>query len=58
MRHIVIRGMMGLIWLAAAVVCGLSNRFPMAVLYLILCGVFLYSSYTAWKKEKEGKGGE
>ena len=49
MRHIYIRGMIGLIWLAAAIVCGVSGGFPMMGLYLVLAGVFLYSAYTAWK---------
>ena len=56
MRHICIRGMIGLIWLAAAIVSGISGSFQMMGLYLILAGVFLYSAYTAWKKEKDGKG--
>ena len=57
MRHIYIRGMIGLIWLIAAIVCGVSGNFPMMGLYIILAGVFLYSAYTAWKREKDGKGG-
>lgn len=57
MRHIYIRGMIGLIWLIAAIVCGVSGNFPMMGLYIILAGVFLYSAYTAWKNEKDGKGG-
>ena len=32
MRHIYIRGSLGLIWLVAAVVCGLSGNFPMMIL--------------------------
>ena len=46
MRHVYIRGMMGLIWLAAAIVSG-------SMLYVILGAVFLYS-YATWKKGKEG----
>ena len=57
MRHIYIRGIIGLIWLVAAIVCGVSGNFPMMGLYLVLAGVFLYSAYAAWKKEKDGKGG-
>ena len=57
MRHIYIRGIIGLIWLVAAIVCGVSGSFPMMGLYLVLAGVFLYSAYAAWKKEKDGKGG-
>ena len=57
MRHIYIRGSLGLIWLVAAIACGISGNFPMMVLYLSLAGAFLYSAYTIWKKEKDGKGG-
>ena len=57
MRHIYISGIIGLIWLIAAIVCGVSGNFPMAGLYLVLVGVFLYSAYAAWKKEKNDKGG-
>lgn len=44
MRHVYIRGIMGLIWLAAAIVSVSSNS-QMAVLYIILGGVFLYSAF-------------
>ena len=57
MRHIYIRGIIGLIWLIVAIVCVASGNFPMMGLYIILAGVFLYSAYAAWKKEKDGKGG-
>ena len=43
--------------LVAAIVCGVSGNFPMMGLYLVLAGVFLYSVYATWKKEKDGKGG-
>lgn len=52
MRHVFIRGIMGLVWLAAAIVSGISGRPEMAVLYIILGGAFLYGAYTEWKKEK------
>ena len=57
MRHAYIRGIIGLIWLAAAIACGISGIFPMMGLYIILAIAFLYSAYTIWKKEKDGKGG-
>ncbi len=58
MRHIFIRGIIGLIWLVAAIVCGVSGNFnfPMMGLYLVLAGVFLYFAYAAWKKEKDEEG--
>ncbi len=58
MRHIYIRGAIGLIWLVGAIVCGMSGNFPMMGLYLGLAGAFLYSAYAAWKKENNGKGGK
>lgn len=57
MRHVYIRGLVGLIWLVAAIVSGISGNFEMTVLYIILGGVFLYSAYATWKKEKDNKGG-
>ena len=57
MRHIYIRGIIGLIWLVAAIACGVSGNFPMMGLYLVLAGVFLYSAYATRKKEKDSKGG-
>lgn len=56
-RHIYIRGIIGLIWLIAAIVCGVSGSFQTMGLYIVLAGVFLYFAYAAWKKEKGGKGG-
>jgi hypothetical protein len=47
MRHVYIRGILGLIWLAAAIVSG-------SMLYVILGAVFLYSAYTTRKKGKKG----
>lgn len=57
MRHVYIRGLLGVIWLAAAVVSGISGSIEMAVLYVILGGVFLHSAYTIWKQEKDNQGG-
>lgn len=57
MRHIYIRGITGLIWLIASVGFGISERYPMFGLCILLSGFNLYSAYAAWKKEKDGKGG-
>lgn len=54
MRHVLIRGIMGLIWLAAAIISGVSGNFEMSALYVILGGVFLYSACTTWKKDYKG----
>ena len=58
MHHIYIRGIIGLIWLAAAIVCGVYDNFPMMGLYLVLAGAFLYSAYTEWKKKRTAKEGD
>ena len=55
MRHIFIRVIIAVIWLAVAVVSGVSGSFEMAILYAVLGCVFLYSAYTAWKKEKDNR---
>ncbi len=57
MRHVYIRGIMGLIWLAAAVITGMGGSIEMAGLYVVLGGAFLFSAYTTWKKEQDKKGG-
>lgn len=57
MRHVYIRGMLSVIWLIAAIACGISGSFEMVILYLVMCGLFLYSAYATWKKEKDKTGG-
>lgn len=56
MRHVYMRGIFAFIWLAAAIVCGVSGNPEMAIFYVVMGGVFLYSAYSAWKKEKNGRG--
>lgn len=60
MRHVYIRGIMSLIWIAAAIVSGVSGNIQMAALYVILSGIFLYSACITGKRQKEtkGKGGK
>ena len=57
MRHVYIRGILALIWIVCAAVCAVSGRFEMTVLYFVLGGVFAYSAYITWKKEKKNEGG-
>lgn len=56
MRHVYIRGILAVVWLAAAVVSGISGRFEMALLYVIMGSIFLYSAYRALRQDKDGKG--
>ena len=57
MRHVYIRGILALIWLAAAVVSGMSGNLEMTGLYVLMGAAFGYSAYATWKKEKNGKKG-
>ena len=56
MRHAYIRGILALIWLAAAAVSGVSGNLEWAGLYVLMGAAFGYSAYTSWKKEKNNKG--
>ena len=53
MRHIAIRGILALVWLAAAVVSGVSGNLEWAGLYVLMGAAFGYSAYAAWKKKKD-----
>lgn len=52
MRHVIIRLFIGIVWLIAAVFCGVQENFMFSVIYAILGVVFLFSAYSIWKKEK------
>ena len=56
MRHVYIRGIIGLIWLMVAVVSIVSGNLKMSVLYVILGSIFIYSAYKTWKIDKDDKG--
>ena len=53
MRHVYIRGILGLIWLVTAIVSGVSGKLEMAVLYVLIGGAFLHSVYAAWRNGGE-----
>lgn len=52
MRHVYIRGILALIWLAAAVISGVRGNLATAAFYVLLGGVCIYSAYAMWKKEQ------
>lgn len=54
MRHVYIRGILALIWLVVAIVSGVSGNPETTAFYVLIGGVFLYSAYSTWKKEKNG----
>lgn len=56
MRHVYIRGIVGLVWVVAAIASGISGNLEMAAMYVVLGGVFFYSAYATWKKETNHKG--
>ena len=57
MRHVVIRGILALIWLAAAAVSGLSGNLEWAGLYVLMGAAFGYSAWASCKKAKNDKRG-
>ncbi len=50
MRHVYIRGILALLWLATAVVSGVSGNLEWAGLYVLMGAAFGYSACSAWKK--------
>lgn len=49
MRHVYIRSILALVWMAAAIVGG-------NIFFVVMGLMFLYSAYAVWKKEKHEKG--
>lgn len=56
MRHVYIRTILSIIWLAAAIFSAVSGNLVWAVFYLALGGLCIYSAYKMWKNEKDDKG--
>ena len=56
MRHAYIRGILALIWLAAAV-SGVSGNLEWAGLYVLMGAAFGYSAWASRKKTKNDKRG-
>lgn len=56
MRHVYIRGILTLIWFAAALISCISGSLGMTALYILIGALFLYSTYSMLKKEKKNKG--
>ena len=57
MRHVYIRGILALIWLAAAAISGVSGNLEWAGLYVLMGAAFGSSAYASGKKEKNDKRG-
>jgi hypothetical protein len=56
MRHFYFRLILGIVWLAAALVSAVKANLSVAALYASLGIVFLWSVYSIWKKEKDKRG--
>lgn len=55
MRHFYFRIILGLVFIGCAIYSLATANFPFALLYVALGGVFLYSAYTIWKKNKDNR---
>lgn len=55
MRRVYIRGIMGLVWLVAAIACLVSGNMSMLGLFAIVGGVYLYSAFNMFKSIKNQK---
>jgi len=55
MRRCYIRLVVGLIWLVAAICAALQGNISMMALYAGMGVVFLYTSYSMWKKKSEDR---
>lgn len=49
MRHVYIRSILALIWVAVGIV-------SVNIFFILMGLVFLYSAYAVWKKEKSDNG--
>lgn len=56
MRHYYFRLVLGIVFLICMVYSFLTANLPFAFLYLVLGGVFLFSAYSLWKKNKDNWG--
>ena len=55
MRHVYFRLILGLVFAGCLVYCGVTGNWAFALLYLVLGGLVLASTYGQWKREKDRK---
>ena len=55
MRHFYFRLILGVIFVICAIYSFVTANIPFALMYVVLSGVFLYSAYTIWKKNKDNR---
>ena len=51
-RH---RLILGIVFIGCMIYSFVTMNIPFALLYIFLGGVFLYSAYSIWKKEKDNR---
>jgi len=56
MRHFYFRLILGVVFASCTVYSFIMVNIPFALLYVVLGGVFLYSAYTIWKKNRDDRG--
>lgn len=57
MRHVYIRSILALVWLAAAIYSAVSGNIVWVLFYVIIGGTCSFSAYRMWKKERDDRGG-
>lgn len=55
MRHFYFRLILGIVWLAVAVVSAVKANISFAALYAVLGIVFLWSAYSIRRKDKDNE---
>lgn len=56
MRHFYIRLILGIVFLGCLIYSFVTAKITFALLSLALAGVYLYSAYSLWKKNKNNRG--
>lgn len=55
MRHFYFRLILGIVFIVCMIYSFVTMNVLFALLYVFLGGVFLYSAYSIWKKEKNNR---
>ncbi len=55
MRHFYFRLVLGVVFIICTVYSFITSNTQFVLMYLALGGVFLFSAYSIWKKEKDNR---
>lgn len=55
MRHFYFRLVLGIIFVICMIYSFITANIPFALFYLAFGGMFLFSAYSIWKKEKDNR---